>query len=216
MTIVSTPNFGSELNHLHRSNEDTPLATPAASDNNNTSAEHTFGLEDTEATSALHSGLVGPLLLRKKRDFFNAASIMTEVEVDPKMEETTTTEPQSPNSERSTASSRPSGFMITDILSNANRGQAAVTAAAAAAAAAAALQNRLQGSAGVLGLHPGLTEFHLQQQIQQFHAHQQQQAAQGLHGQVPHHEASSDDGEAMSDDETTSSKDFDQGKKKNS
>jgi hypothetical protein len=59
----------------------------------------------------------------------------------------------------------------------------------------------------MLGLHPGLTEFHLQQQIQQFHAHQQQQQQQ------QNHEASSDDGEAMSDDETTSSKDaYDQGK----
>merc|ERR1719336_3332763 len=50
------------------------------------------------------------------------------------------------------------------------------------------------------GLHPGLsslTEFHLQQQLQQYHAHQQQQ----------HQQASSDDGEAISDDETGSSKD---------
>ena len=61
-----------------------------------------------------------------------------------------------------------------------------------------------------MGLHPGLTEFHLQQQIQQFHAHQHAQQ-----GSVHGHEASSDDGDAMSDDETTSSKDaYDQGELK--
>ena len=158
----------------------------------------------------------GLLVRKKKRDFYNlATSMTTEVDQQQKLAASVSgdTSPQSSPLDRSppasanTANSRSSGFMITDILSNANRGQAAA-ATAAAAAAAAALQNRLQGSG--MALHPSLTEFHLQQQLQQFQAHHQQQ----LHHH--HHEASSDDGEPMSDDETTSSKDaYDQGKAKN-
>merc|ERR1712110_728919 len=141
------------------------------------------------------SNIVVDTGLRKKRDFFNGttASMQTELDNQKIMDEVSAVSPKSETG-ATNAHSRSSGFMITDILSNANRGQAA------AAAAAAALQSRLQGPGGMLGLHPGLTEFHLQQQIQQFHAHQQQQQQQN-------HEASSDDGEAMSDDETTSSKD---------
>ena len=159
----------------------------------------------------------GLLVRKKKRDFYNLAdtSMTTEVDQQQKLAASVSGDnsPQSspldrspPASMANTANSRSSGFMITDILSNANRGQAAAAAAVAAAAAAAALQNRLQGSG--MALHPSLTEFHLQQQLQQFQAHHQQQ----LHH---HHEASSDDGEPMSDDETTSSKDaYDQGKAK--
>ena len=179
MTIVDTASIGLELQHQ----------PPFSSSNSHTTSE--VITENAEG------------FLKKKRDFFNTAITVTnnnmdlEVDQPPKRED-------SPKS--ATANSRSSGFMITDILSNANRGQAA----AAAAAAAAALHSRLQSAGAMAGLHPGLsslTEFHLQQQLQQYHAHQQQQQQQ------QHQEASSDDGEAISDDETGSSKDaYDQGK----
>ena len=105
------------------------IVSPAGSIGSELISNQTTSHQDNTTTSSIVLDSAG---LRKKRDFFNGTTASMQTELDNQtsniMEEASAV---SPKSERgaTNANSRTSGFMITDILSNANRGQAAAAAA---------------------------------------------------------------------------------------